>query len=85
MEVLYNWFQNIDFAYPWLMLLFLVLPVLIISYIRNHNRRLGAFTISSITQVPGNGFCKWIEHTDFLHDRSLRQPAFSYEVYKADD
>jgi Ca-activated chloride channel homolog len=67
MEVLYNWFQNIDFAHPWLMLLFLVLPVLIISYIRNHNRKLGAFTISSITQVPGNGSWKVkLRHLPFI-------------------
>jgi Ca-activated chloride channel homolog len=50
--VLYNWFQNINFAYPWVLLAFIILPILIVWYIRNHNRQQGSFTISSLQQVP---------------------------------
>ena len=56
--MLYNWFQNIDFAYPWVMLLFIILPFLVVWYIRNHNRRQGAFMISSLRQVPVKGSWK---------------------------
>ena len=53
--MLYNWFQNIDFAYPWVLFAFIILPVLIFWYIRNHNRQQGSFTISSLQQVPSQG------------------------------
>jgi Ca-activated chloride channel family protein len=50
--VLYNWFQNIEFAYPWLLLLLVIIPLLIVWYIANYSRRQGAITISSIKQFP---------------------------------
>jgi len=50
--VLYNWLQNIKFAYPSVLLLLTLLPILIIWYIIYNNRRQGSMMISSITQIP---------------------------------
>lgn len=50
--MLYNWFRNIEFAYPALLLLMLLIPVLTAWYISKHNRRLSSVAISSIKQFP---------------------------------
>lgn len=50
--MLYNWLQNIKFAYPSVLLLLTLLPILIIWYIIYNNRRQGSMMISSITQIP---------------------------------
>lgn len=50
--MLYNWFENIEFAYPWLLLLLAIIPLLIVWYITSYSRRQGSVTISSIKQFP---------------------------------
>lgn len=50
--MLYNWYQNIDFAYPWLLLLLALIPVLIVWYILFYSRSQGSMLVSSIKQFP---------------------------------
>jgi Ca-activated chloride channel family protein len=65
--VLYNWFQNIEFAYPWLLLLLILIPLLTAWYIANYSRRQGAVTISSIRQFPAQRTWKIIlRHLPFV-------------------
>lgn len=65
--MLYNWFENIEFAYPWLLLLLLLLPVLALWYYGGYNRRQGAVVISSIMQFPKRRTWKIIlRHVPFI-------------------
>jgi Ca-activated chloride channel family protein len=65
--VLYNWIQNIEFAYPWLLLLLALIPVLIIWYIVNNSRSQGSMMISSIKQFPSRRSWKIIlRHIPFV-------------------
>jgi Ca-activated chloride channel family protein len=50
--VLYNWLQDIKFAYPWLLLLLLVIPVLVYWHYSRNDRRQASFSVSSIGQYP---------------------------------
>ena len=50
--MLYDWFQNIKFAYPWLLLLLALIPLLIAWYIAYYSKRQGSMLISSIHQFP---------------------------------
>ena len=50
--MLYNWFQNIEFAYPWVLYLLVVIPFLIIWHIRKSASRQASLTISSVSQIP---------------------------------
>lgn len=51
--MIYNWFQHIQFAYPWLLLLLAIIPVLIVWYIAKYQGQQATFTISSLQKVPG--------------------------------
>lgn len=65
--MLYNWFENIEFAYPWLLLLLLALPPAIVWYFRKYNRRQGSFVVSSVKQFSDNRSGKIIfQHLPFI-------------------
>lgn len=61
--MLYSWFENIDWAYPNLLWLLLIIPVLIWWYKSGFNKRQASFTISSIKQIPSRRTWKNI----FIH------------------
>ncbi|HZG26785.1 MAG TPA: VWA domain-containing protein [Chitinophagaceae bacterium] len=65
--MLYNWFQNIEFAYPYLLLLLALIPVLIAWYIYRYSRLQGSVTISSIRQFPSQRTWKIVlRHVPFV-------------------
>jgi Ca-activated chloride channel family protein len=65
--VLYNWFQHIKFAYPWVLYLLLLIPLLMIWYFRGNNKRAGTFMISSIQQLPaGKTWKVSLRHLPFI-------------------
>ena len=45
--MVYNWFQHIDFAYPWAFALFLLLPLMVYWYVTRHSKQQGTITVSS--------------------------------------
>lgn len=61
--MLYSWFDNIDLAFPKLLWLLLLLPVLIWWYKSGFNKRQASFTISSMKQIPSRKTWKNI----FIH------------------
>jgi Ca-activated chloride channel family protein len=61
--VLYDWFQNISFAYPEFFLLLLGIPVLIYWYFQKTSRGQGTLMISSIRNFTGTRSWKNL----FLH------------------
>jgi Ca-activated chloride channel homolog len=48
-----DYFNNITFAYPWLLWLFLLWPLLIAWYVRKHQGSQASITISSINKSKG--------------------------------
>ncbi len=65
--MLYNWFQNIELAQPWLLLMLALVPVMIWWYVRKYSRRQGTFTISSLRQVPDQqSFKTALRHLPFI-------------------
>jgi len=65
--VLYNWFQHIKFAYPWVLYFLLIIPVIMIWYFQRGNRTAGSFTISSIKQLPpGRSWKVTLRHIPFF-------------------
>ena len=65
--MIYNWFQHIEFRYPLLLWVLLLLPVLTAWYIRTYNRRQGSLMLSSLQQVPEQrSFKMWLRHFPFI-------------------
>jgi Ca-activated chloride channel family protein len=65
--LLYNWFQNIEFAYPWAFAFLWVIPVMIWWYVYKTNRQQGAILLSSVTHLRHTGSWKNIlRHAGFV-------------------
>ncbi|MBL0181492.1 MAG: VWA domain-containing protein [Chitinophagaceae bacterium] len=60
--MLFNYFKNISFSLPWFFALLLVVPLLIIWYVRVGNKQQGSVTVSD-TSAPGLSSWK----TSFRH------------------
>lgn len=65
--MLYNFFQNIEFAYPWAFGLLWIIPVMIWWYVYKTNRQQGAVLLSSVTHLRHTGSWKNIlRHAGFV-------------------
>lgn len=65
--MIYNWFQHIDFAYPQLLWLLLIIPALIIWYAAKYNRRQATLMLSSLRQVSEQrSFKMLLRHLPFV-------------------
>jgi Ca-activated chloride channel family protein len=51
--VVLNWFQYITFAYPWVFALLLLLPLMVLWYLRKGRKRQASMQVSSIKQLKG--------------------------------
>jgi len=56
--LLYNWFQHIEFAHPWVFGFFVLLPLMVYWYIKGHSRQQGSITVSSVAHFRQNGSWK---------------------------
>src|SRR4026209_2410557 len=45
--MLYDWLKNIEFAYPFTLSLFVLLPVMIWQYVKKANRKQASVTVST--------------------------------------
>jgi len=61
--VIYNWYKNIEFAWPQLFVLFAVLPLLIWWYIKQYRKQQGSFLVSATGKFGKNNTWK----TNFHH------------------
>jgi Ca-activated chloride channel homolog len=65
--VIYDWFQNIDFAYPQFFGLLLLLPIIIFWYVNRNNKQLGALIVSSVYPFGTAGSWKtFFRHAPFI-------------------
>lgn len=65
--MVYNWFQNIEFAYPWCFPLFAVIPVMIFWYLNGQKKQQGTVLLSSVTHFRNTGSWKnMLRHLGFV-------------------
>lgn len=49
--MLYDWFQHIDFAYPWAFSLLLLLPLMIYWYFARYSKQQATITVSTVSLI----------------------------------
>jgi Ca-activated chloride channel homolog len=64
--MLYKWLTDIDFAYPFLLGLFILLPVLIWWYIKKYNLRQATFKVSSAYAFTVSSWKNKFRHFPFI-------------------
>jgi Ca-activated chloride channel family protein len=64
--MLYNWFQNTDFAYPFMLGLFALLPLLIWWYIKKNNNKQATVTVSSTFAFTISSWKNRFRHLQFI-------------------
>jgi len=70
--MIYDWLRHIEFAYPQLLGLFIILPVLIWWYVKKYNKRQGALKMSTTHSFTVSSFKNMLRHLPFV----LRLGAF---------
>lgn len=63
--MIYEWFQNIDFAYPAVFFLLLLIPMLILGYFRSQKKSRGTFTVSTIRKFHARSWKQPLRHIPF--------------------
>lgn len=63
--MIFNWFQHTDFAYPWILALLILLPILAIEYYRRRSRSAATIALSTT---------KYIRKTGSLRTRLIHLP-----------
>lgn len=65
--MLTEWYQNIEFAYPWVLGAMLLLPVLIYEYIRRNKRQQASMLVTTTHFIKSNpGFRTSLRHLSFI-------------------
>ncbi|MEJ7768099.1 MAG: VWA domain-containing protein [Chitinophagaceae bacterium] len=65
--MIYEWFQNIQFAHPFYFFLFILVPILIVYYVFFDSKKQASFMFSSIKQIPSRkGWKITFRHTPFV-------------------
>lgn len=64
--MLYNYLKHIDFAFPWAFLLFALLPVLIIWYIRRSSSQQSTFVVSTVYAFTVTSWKNRFRHLPFI-------------------
>ena len=64
--MLYDWLRHIEFAYPKLLSLFIILPVLVWWYVKKYNRNQGALKMSTTYSFTVSSFKNTLRHLPFV-------------------
>ncbi len=65
--MLYNWLKNIDFAYPWVFIALLLVPLMIYWYVRVAAKQNSSLRVSSIKSFgDSNSFRAALRHVPFI-------------------
>jgi Ca-activated chloride channel family protein len=64
--MLYDWIRHIDFAYPWMFGLFVVLPFLIWQYRKKNNARQATITVSTVHAFTVSSWKSRFRHFPFI-------------------
>ncbi len=55
---MYNWFQHIEFAHPWVFGFFLLLPLMVLWYLKGYDKQQGSITVSTTAFLRRNSSWK---------------------------
>lgn len=61
--MIFDWFQNIEFKYPWLLSLLILVPVIIYEYLRRHSRMQSSMLVTTTHFIGSSRSIK----TSFIH------------------
>lgn len=65
--MLYSWLKNIEFAYPWMLALMVLVPLMILWYIKRSKKLSGALLISSVKSFgETRSFKTLLRHVPFI-------------------
>jgi Ca-activated chloride channel family protein len=64
--MLYDWIKNMDFAYPMVFGLLVLIPVLILWYVKKHNRQLATMRVSSAYSFTVSSWKNRFRHLPFV-------------------
>ena len=65
--MIYEWYKNIEFAYPQLFALLLLLPVMLFWYITGNNRQQGSMVVSTVTPFgQASSWKTFFRHAPFV-------------------
>lgn len=64
--MLYNWLKNIDFAYPWLLLLLAILPFMVWWYIKKYSGTQGTIRVSTAYAFSVSSWKNRLRHLPFI-------------------
>jgi len=64
--MLFDYFRNITFGQPWLLLLLVIVPVTIWWYIKNHGRHEGSIVVSAVHTKGLNNWKSSLRHLLFI-------------------
>ena len=64
--MLYDWMKNMDFAYPYALALAAVLPLLILWYVKKHNRQHASITVSTTHAFTVTSWKNRLRHLPFI-------------------
>jgi Mg-chelatase subunit ChlD len=65
--LLYNWFENIEFAYPLVLGLFILIPILLYWYYNRHSRQQGTIKMSTLSIYrPKPSWKSTFRHVPFI-------------------
>ena len=64
--MLYDWLRHIEFAYPQLLGLFIILPVLVWWYVKKFNKKQGALKMSTTYSFTVSSFRNILRHLPFV-------------------
>ncbi len=64
--MLFDYFRNIHFAYPWVFILGIMLPVLAVWYARSNNKRSASITVSTTAATGLSSWKSSMRHLPFI-------------------
>lgn len=62
----YDWIKNMDFAYPWVFGLFILLPLMIWHYRKKYNKQQATVRVSAIGAFRVSSFKSYFRHLPFI-------------------
>src|SRR5437868_1405630 len=66
MTMLYNWLKEISFAYPWLLGLLLLIPILVFWYAKKYNQQQSSINVSTAHAFTVSSWKNRFRHLPFV-------------------
>jgi Ca-activated chloride channel family protein len=64
--MLYDWIRHMNFAHSWVFGLFIILPLLVVWYVKKHNRQQATIRVSSVHAFTVSSSKNYFRHVPFI-------------------